>query len=114
MMTAEDCQEGYVLLLADNASNYVAAGVSYAIPLFRPIRLASKVACPALVLICDHDTVAPASSAVKAAQRMPNAEVKHYPVGHFDVYRGEALDRSIEDQLDFLARFFKQIGARSD
>lgn len=114
MMTAEDCQEGYVPLLADNASNYVAAGVSYAIPLFRPIRLASKVACPALVLICDHDTVAPASSAVKAAQRMPNAEVKHYPVGHFDVYRGEALEMSIEDQLDFLSRFLKQVGARSD
>ena len=101
-------------MLADNASNYVAAGVSYAIPLFRPIRLASKVACPALVLICDHDTVAPASAAAKAAGRMPKAEVKNYPVGHFDVYRGEALDRSIEDQLDFLARFFKQIGARSD
>ncbi|MDY6930163.1 MAG: alpha/beta fold hydrolase, partial [Pseudomonadota bacterium] len=48
MMTAEDCQEGYVPLLADNASNYVAAGVSYTIPFFRPIRLASKVACPAL------------------------------------------------------------------
>ena len=45
---------------------------------------------------------------------MPNAEVKHYPLGHFDVYRGEALEQSIEDQLDFLARFFKQIGARSD
>jgi len=114
MMTAEDCQEGYVPLLADNASNYVGAGVSYAIPIFRPIRLASKVACPSLVLICDHDTVAPASAAVKAAARMPNAEVKHYPVGHFDVYRRDALEQSIEDQLDFLARFFKQIGARGD
>ncbi len=107
MMTAEDCQEGYVPLLADNASNYVAAGVSYAIPFFRPIRLASKVACPVLVLICDHDTVAPASAAAKAAERMPNSEVKHYPVGHFDVYRGEALVQSIEDQLDFLARSFR-------
>ncbi|MFO8140922.1 MAG: alpha/beta fold hydrolase [Marinobacter sp.] len=106
MMTAEDCQEGYVPLLADNAVNYVAAGVSYTIPFFRPIRLASKVACPALVLICDHDTVAPASAAAKAAERMPNSEVKHYPVGHFDVYRGEALVQSIEDQLEFLSRSF--------
>ncbi len=107
MMTAEDCQEGYVPLLADNALNYVAAGVSYTIPFFRPIRLASKVACPALVLICDNDTVAPASAAAKAAERMPNSEVKHYPVGHFDVYRGEALVQSIEDQLDFLGRSFR-------
>ncbi|MBW4934182.1 alpha/beta fold hydrolase [Marinobacter sp. F4206] len=107
MMTAEDCQEGYVPLLADNASNYVAAGVSYTFPFFRPIQSASKVACPALMLICDQDTVAPANVAAKAAERMPNAEVKHYPVGHFDVYQGEALEQSIEDQLDFLARAFR-------
>ncbi|MGF2733751.1 alpha/beta hydrolase [Marinobacter sp. DUT-1] len=104
MMTAEDCQEGYVPLLAENASNYVAAGVSYTIPLFRPTRLASKVTCPALVLICDHDTVAPAKAAAKAAEKMPNSEVKHYPLGHFDVYRGDALDQSIKDQLEFLGR----------
>ncbi|NMT64360.1 alpha/beta fold hydrolase [Marinobacter orientalis] len=104
MMTAEDCREGYVPLLADNASNYVAAGVSYTIPLFRPIRLASKVTCPVLVQICDRDTVAPANAAAKAAEKIPNPEVKHYPVGHFDVYRGEALAQSIKDQLEFLGR----------
>jgi len=55
----------------------------------------------------DDDDVAPASAAVKAAERLPNAEVRHYPVGHFDVYRGEALGQSLEDQLDFLSRFFR-------
>eukprot|EP00163_Fabomonas_tropica_P010910 TRINITY_DN2123_c0_g1_i1.p1 TRINITY_DN2123_c0_g1~~TRINITY_DN2123_c0_g1_i1.p1 ORF type:complete len:305 (-),score=14.54 TRINITY_DN2123_c0_g1_i1:77-991(-) len=104
MMTADDCQDGYLPLLADNARNYVAAGVSYAIPLFRPTNVASKVACPALLLICDTDTVAPASAAVKAAEKMPRAEVRHYPVGHFDVYRGEPLEQSIKDQIDFLGR----------
>ncbi|MCG7198762.1 alpha/beta hydrolase [Marinobacter pelagius] len=104
MMTAEDCQEGYVPLMADNALNYVAAGVSYTIPLFRPTRFAAKVTCPALVQICDRDTVAPADAAAKAAGKMPNAEVMHYPVGHFDVYRGEALAQSIRDQLEFLGQ----------
>lgn len=104
MMTSEDCHEGYVPLLAENALNYVAAGVSYTIPLFRPTRDASKVTCPALVLICDRDTVAPARAAARAAGKMPNAEVKHYPVGHFDVYRGDALAQSVQDQLEFLGR----------
>lgn len=104
MMTADDCRDGYAPLLADNAPNYVAAGVSYMIPLFRPIRLARKVTCPALVQICDRDTVAPANAAAKAAEKMPNSEVKHYSVGHFDVYRGEALAQSIKDQLEFLGR----------
>ncbi|WP_372926807.1 hypothetical protein [Marinobacter sp.] len=38
---------------------------------------------------------------------LPGSEVNHYPVGHFDVYRGEALVQLIEDQLDFLPRSFQ-------
>ena len=61
------------------------------------------VTCPALILICETDTVAPASSAEKAAAAMANAVVKRYPVGHFDVYQGEAREISVADQLDFLS-----------
>jgi hypothetical protein len=30
--------------------------------------------------------------------------VRTYPVGHFDVYVGEAFERSVSDQLHFLTR----------
>lgn len=102
-MTAEDCWDGYTHLLPENVPNRVAARIAVGLPLFRPVSQAAKVRCPALVLICDKDTVAPAASAAKAAGRMTRAEVKHYPVGHFDVYQGEALEQSLKDQLAFLA-----------
>jgi pimeloyl-ACP methyl ester carboxylesterase len=103
-MTSEDSWDGYVPMLADNAPNKVAAGIGALLPLFRPIAYAHKVKCPALVLICEKDTVASPSVALKAARKMQNAEVRRYDVGHFDVYRGEPLTVSIKDQLAFLGR----------
>jgi pimeloyl-ACP methyl ester carboxylesterase len=102
IMTAEDCWDGYARILAKNAPNKVAAGIAMLLPFFRPIRYADKVKCPALVLICTKDTVAPARAAEKAAAYMSKSEVKRYAVGHFDVYVGEALVHSINDQIEFL------------
>ncbi|MDF1821994.1 MAG: alpha/beta fold hydrolase [Alcanivoracaceae bacterium] len=102
-MTAADCWDGYTALLPQDVPNRVAARIAVSLPLFRPVARAAGVRCPALVLVCDKDTVAPARAAVKAAGRMARAEVKHYPVGHFDVYQGEALQQSLTDQLTFLA-----------
>jgi len=104
LMTAEDCWDGYMPILAENAPNKVAAAVAMLLPFFRPTTFAQDVKCPALVLVCDKDTVAPAGVALKAAKQMPNAPVRRYPVGHFDVYRGEPLRVSLGDQLAFLRR----------
>ena len=101
-MTAADCWDGYTWLIPDGVPNRVAAGIAVTLPLFRPVSQAGKVKCPALILICDRDSVAPPAAAAKAAARMQNAEVKHYPVGHFDVYRDEAMRTSLADQLRFL------------
>jgi|TARA_R110002073_G_scaffold11861_1_gene53378 cephalosporin-C deacetylase-like acetyl esterase len=106
-MSASDCYDGYSALLPKGAPNKVAARVAATLMLFRPISVAAKVRCPALVLICDTDTVAPPASAEKAAAKMPHAEVKHYAVGHFDIYQGEAREESLRDQLAFLQRHLK-------
>lgn len=101
-MTAADCWDGYIRLIPEGVPNQVAAGIAVTLPLFRPVSEAHKVACPALILICEQDTVAPAKAAEKAAAKMPQAEVRRYPVGHFDVYRDAAYQRSLADQLSFL------------
>ena len=41
---------------------------------------------------------------LKAASKAPRAEVKRYPIGHFDIYVGEAFERAVADQADFLQR----------
>lgn len=103
-MSAHDCYDGYTALLPEGAPNKVAARIGVTLPTFRPIASARKVNCPALIQICETDTVAPVKAAEKAANRMPKVEVKRYPVGHFDVYQGEARAACIADQLEFLGR----------
>lgn len=101
-MAAPDCWDGYTYLIPEGVPNQVAAGIAVTLPLFRPVAQAAKVTCPALVLICEKDSVAPAAAAEKAAARMTHAEVRRYPVGHFDVYRDEPFRISLADQLGFL------------
>ena len=102
-MSSADSWDGYTALMPDHVPNEVAARIALVLPMFRPVASASKVTCPALILICETDTVAPASAAEKAAAAMSKATVKRYPVGHFDIYQGDARDISIQDQLAFLA-----------
>ncbi|MCH8544997.1 MAG: alpha/beta hydrolase [Alcanivorax sp.] len=103
-MTAHDCYDGYTALLPPGVPNKVAARFAATLMLFRPVRVAAQVRCPALLLLCETDTVAPVAAAEKAAARMPQAEVRRYPVGHFDIYQGEARAQSLRDQLEFLGR----------
>ena len=55
--------------------------------------------------IADRDAIAPAKAAQDAAWRATGrAEVRTYPIGHFDIYLGAPFERAIADQLHFLAR----------
>lgn len=101
-MSSHDAWDGYTALMPEGVPNEVAARIGLVLPLFRPVTQAAKVTCPALVLICETDTVAPASAAEKAAAVMAKPTVKRYPIGHFDIYQGEARDISLVDQLEFL------------
>ncbi len=101
-MSSDDAYDGYTALMPDHVPNEVAGRIALVLPLFRPVAQASKVTCPALILICETDTVAAAQAAEKAAAAMSQPTVKRYPVGHFDVYQGEALKVSVADQLAFL------------
>ena len=51
--------------------------------------------------------VAPAETALRYAGTAPRGEVKRYPVGHFDIYRGEPFEHAVRDQTEFLVRHLK-------
>ena len=57
-----------------------------------------------LVCVCDDDATTPPGPAVRMAQNAPRGEVVRYPIGHFDIYLGEAFERAVGDQLAFLER----------
>jgi fermentation-respiration switch protein FrsA (DUF1100 family) len=48
--------------------------------------------------------VTPPAPAIKAARAAPHGELLTYPLGHFDLYRGEPFERAVGDQLEFLGR----------
>jgi fermentation-respiration switch protein FrsA (DUF1100 family) len=106
VMTTPDAQPGFEALLppATRWENRVAARVALRVAGYRPGRSAAKLACPALFCVCDGDTVAPAEATVKFARAARLGEIKRYPVGHFEIYLGEAWERAVADQIEFLSR----------
>jgi pimeloyl-ACP methyl ester carboxylesterase len=103
-MSAADCYDGYLALIPEGVPNQVAARIAATLMTFRPVTEAHKVNCPALIQICEKDTVAPVAAAEKAAKKMKRAEVRRYEMGHFDIYQGEDRERSVADQLEFLQK----------
>lgn len=68
-----------------------------------------KVRCPVLIQICEKDTTVSLPGSLGIARRLGTlAEVKRYPIGHFDVYQGEHFKRSVADQIEFFARHLIQ------
>jgi pimeloyl-ACP methyl ester carboxylesterase len=102
-MSAPDAESGYMAIAPPNFRNEVCAGIALNVGMYRPGLKADRLPCPILIQICDKDSVAPAEAAEAAAQRAGDrARVKHYPIGHFDIYVGENFERSVSDQVDFL------------
>jgi dienelactone hydrolase len=106
LMNAPDAYPGYLKLVPDGSElrNEVAARIGVTILPYRPGRLAAKVPCPILFCICETDSVAPSGPTRRYAATAPRGEVKLYPEGHFGIYVGDAFERVIADQLEFLGR----------
>jgi pimeloyl-ACP methyl ester carboxylesterase len=103
VMTAADAEAGFRRIAGPDWQNAVCARVALAVLRYRPVRLADRVPGPWLIQICQRDTVAPISSAERAARRAGSrATVRHYDTGHFAVYVDEDFERSVSDQATFL------------
>ena len=112
LMTSPDAYPGYLKLVPDGAElrNEVTARIGVKLLPYRPGRLAAKVPCPILFCICENDTVAPSGPTKKYAAPAPKGEIKRYPEGHFEIYVGDAFERVIADQLEFLGRVLPTSG----
>ena len=106
LMNADDAWTGYLALKPQGCvtPNYVAARFAFDIIRYYPGKKVAQIQAPILFCVCETDTVAPAKVTLKHASRAPNAEVKLYTEGHFEIYIGEAFERVVADQIDFLQR----------
>jgi fermentation-respiration switch protein FrsA (DUF1100 family) len=106
LLTAPDAYEGYSKLMPDNFINEVCARIILRADKYRPVQYAKKVRCPVLLQICEKDSITPLSAAEETEKNLGKwAEVKRYPIGHFDIYTGENFKKSVGDQLDFFRKY---------
>jgi fermentation-respiration switch protein FrsA (DUF1100 family) len=82
--------------------NAVAARMLFPLMRYRPRTAASRLAIPLLVCIAENETAASPALTADLASRAPKAEVRRYPIGHFDAYIGEWFERIVSDQIAFL------------
>lgn len=92
--------------------NEAAARVALTVSSYRPGRRADQIRCPVLYCVGEDDQITPPGPALAAAARTPRAEVRRYPIDHFDIYVGEWFERAVADQTEFLAR--ELLGATRD
>jgi len=104
-MSTPDAAPGFAAITTDDFINEVSARTALAVPLYRPVSIASQLHCPLLMLICEQDTVAPTRAAFKVAERGGDkVEVHRFPIGHFDIYQGAHYEQAQALMTDFLQR----------
>ncbi len=101
-----DAYDGYSKLASENFVNEICARVILRSHGFKPVEYLRNVQCPILIQICNHDSLAPIR-AETAKELEKYAEVKYYPIGHFDIYIGDDFEKSVSDQLEFFKKHLR-------
>ncbi len=109
MMSTPDAVPMAYRLAGDKADElmpelYVAARIALRVPYYSPGRTARKITAPTLVQIAKRDVVTPYEVAMKAAKKIPNAEILTYDCGHFEPYLDPFFESVVGAQIEFLAR----------
>lgn len=106
VMNTPDAEPGFKALDPPGSTwrNEVAARIGTRVARHRPGRRAGDLQCPLLVCVCDRDSITPPKLAVEASRAAPHGELRHYPVGHFEIYLGDPFERAVADQTAFLAQ----------
>jgi len=104
MMNTPNAEPGIEAITPPGSTwrNEIAARIALRVGSYRPARQAGKIRCPILFCVGDNDDLTAPGLVLKAASKAPRAEVKRYPIGHFDIYVGEWFERAVADQVDFL------------
>jgi pimeloyl-ACP methyl ester carboxylesterase len=105
-MTAPEALPGIQALVREGSKweNRFAARVFLRVGRYRPFRDARALRCPWLVCVCRDDETAPPGPAAKWALECPTADLRVYPLNHFEIYVGEGFERAVADQTAFLAK----------
>ncbi len=108
LMTTPDALDAFEQFAPAGYVNEACARIAIRGDKYRPVKHAAAVGCPALLQICEQDQLVPIASIEETAKILGTlAEVKRYPIGHFDIYFGEQFETSVADQIAFLSRHLR-------
>lgn len=104
LLNTPDARAGVEALIPDGTewTNRTPARIVATLPRYRPLRVASEVDCPALVVQAERDSIIPATSTDALVTRLDDVERIRLPIGHFDAYQGSAFERVVSRELQFL------------
>jgi len=110
VMNRPDSRSGYLALVPETSSweNSCPARVFLSMMTYRPSSFASRLSCPALVILAEQDSLIPATAVGRMAARMTKGTLVRIPVGHFDVYRGEPFEQCVGLQTEFFLRHLRE------
>jgi len=110
VMNTPESMPGYLALVPENSSwkNECPARALLTLLFYRPIALAKRVKCPALLVMAEKDSLTSPKAVERTASKMSKATLFRLPVGHFDVYVGETFERVVKMEADFLEKYLKQ------
>ncbi len=108
MITAPGAWSTFAAFVGPTWRNEFAARLILKFGFYRPGLKAKHLKMPLLMCVCDQDVTTPAAPAVKAAERAPRAELRHYPYEHFDIYQDPQVKA---DQVAFLQRTVQGVSA---
>jgi dienelactone hydrolase len=101
-----EAYEGYSKIVSKHFVNEVCARIVLRAHGFDPVKHIQNVGCPVLIQICDYDKLAPLRPET-VAELIKYAEMKRYPIGHFDIYEGENYERAVSNQLEFFEKILE-------
>jgi acetyl esterase/lipase len=108
LMTASNAYDAFVQLAPKNFVNEACARIIIRGDKYRPIKYAQDVRCPVLLQICEKDELVSVESIEETGRILGQyAEIRRYPIGHFDVYFGKNLETSINDQIEFYRKHLR-------
>jgi uncharacterized protein len=105
LMTASNAYKAFAQLAPDGFVNEACARIIIRGDKYRPIKYAHDVQCPVLLQICEKDQLVSVESIEETAMILgKRAQIKRYPIGHFDVYFGKNHETSVHYQVEFFRK----------
>jgi len=108
-LTTEECWDGYHAIIPDGSSwdNLIPARALFKLAFYSPMRSASNVTCPALLIAGEYDSLIPSKMVKQAAEKMNRGIYSELPCNHFAPYIREFFKQTVRLEIEFLREHLK-------